>query len=126
MSTVETFTFTGVNRPMNADNMTQFEQMHVPGISCPNKVAPGDRFEVAIEVGKLYAHPSEHTHFIEFLDLYADETFLARADLTPPDRPGRPHRHASRLRAMQSARRLDRRTRRRRVGVSPPRSVGQR
>jgi len=83
MSTVETFTFTGVNRPMNADNMTQFEQMHVPGISCPNKVAPGDRFEVAIEVGKLYAHPSEHTHFIEFLDLYADETFLARADLTP-------------------------------------------
>ena len=33
-------------------------------------------------MGKTLAHPNERGHFIEFIDLYADELFLARLDLT--------------------------------------------
>ena len=35
-----------------------------------------------MEVGKLLVHPNERGHFIEFIDLYADELFLGRVDLT--------------------------------------------
>ena len=74
--------FTGVNRPADSERLTQLEQMHVPVITAPSRARAGERLWVTIEVGKLYAHPNEHTHFIEFVELYADDTFLARADLT--------------------------------------------
>jgi superoxide reductase len=35
-----------------------------------------------IEVGKHMQHPNEPSHYIEFIELYADDTYLARLDLT--------------------------------------------
>lgn len=75
--------FTKVNKPADPSNMADLEKKHVPVISAPDKVKPGECFEVAIEVGKLLAHPNETTHFIEFIELYAGDVYLARMDLTP-------------------------------------------
>ena len=49
-------------------------------IDAPDTVKRGECFEITVEVGKLKQHPNEHEHFIQFMDVYADNTFLARAD----------------------------------------------
>jgi superoxide reductase len=74
--------FCGVNRPKDADNMTDLEKKHLPVITAPKKVKKGECFEVTIEVGKLMQHPNEPAHYIEFVELYADHTYLARFDFT--------------------------------------------
>ncbi len=74
--------FCGVNIPKDPNNMTDLEKMHVPVISAPMRVKKGEKFEVTIEVGKLMAHPNEPGHYIEFIELYADHTYLARVDFT--------------------------------------------
>ncbi len=74
--------FVGVNEPADPSNLTDLEKKHLPIIDAPDSFKPGECFNVEIEVGKLLAHPNEHGHFIQFIDLYADQTFLARADLT--------------------------------------------
>lgn len=74
--------FCGVNTVTNIDMPTDLEQKHLPVISAPQKVESGERFEVTVEVGKLLEHPNEPGHFIEFIELYAGETYLARMDFT--------------------------------------------
>ena len=59
--------------------MSALEKKHVPVISAPEKVEKGKCFEVTVEVGKYKDHPNEPGHFIEFVELYADETYLGRA-----------------------------------------------
>jgi superoxide reductase len=75
--------FADVNRVKDPANMTDLEKKHVPVISAPDKVAPGECFEVKIEVGKLMAHPNANDHFIGFIELYAGHVFIARIDLVP-------------------------------------------
>ena len=74
--------FSGVNRPVDLDNPTDLEKKHIPVIESPSTVNRGERFSVSVEVGKMLAHPNKRDHFIEFIDLYADELFLARVGLT--------------------------------------------
>ncbi len=74
--------FSDVNQVADMQNMTELEKKHLPVILAPQTVQAGERFQVIIEVGKLHPHPNEHTHFIEFIELYADRLYLARADLT--------------------------------------------
>jgi superoxide reductase len=74
--------FCGVNVPEDWSVMTDLERKHVPVISAPESVKKGQCFEVTVEVGKLLAHPNEPGHSIQFIELYADRTFLARTDLT--------------------------------------------
>ena len=74
--------FSGVNRPADTRNLTDLDKKHIPVIDAPSSVGRGECFTVTVEVGKLLAHPNERSHFIEFIDLYADEMFLARVDLT--------------------------------------------
>lgn len=74
--------FSGVNKAKDPDNMTDLEKKHTPVITAPDKVKAGECFEVAIEVGKLLAHPNETGHFIEFIELYAGYAYLTRQDLT--------------------------------------------
>jgi superoxide reductase len=72
----------GVNRPKDFDNMTDLEKEHVPVITAPDTVKPGECFEIVVEVGKLSEHPNENAHFIQFIELYAGHTYLARQDFT--------------------------------------------
>lgn len=74
--------FAQVNRPKDPAKLTDLEKKHLPVIDAPAEVQAGTCFTVKVEVGKLLAHPNELGHFIEFVDLYAGEVFLARADLT--------------------------------------------
>jgi len=75
--------FCGVNRAADADNMTDLEKKHTPVITAPDGVDKDACFEVTVEVGKLLAHPNERGHYIQFVELYADETYLGRMDFTP-------------------------------------------
>jgi superoxide reductase len=72
----------GVNMVCDCENMTDLEKKHLPVITAPDTVGKGEFFEVTIEVGKLLAHPSEPAHHIDFIELYADHTYLARVHFT--------------------------------------------
>ncbi len=74
--------FCGVNRARDPDNMTDLEKKHHPVITAPKSVKKEECFEVTVEVGKLLAHPNEPGHFIQFVELYVDDTYLARMDFT--------------------------------------------
>lgn len=75
--------FLGVNRPSDPANMSDLERRHLPVITAPQRVHKDTPFDVTIEVGNLLAHPNDPGHFIQFLELWVDETFLARMDMTP-------------------------------------------
>lgn len=72
----------GINRVKDAANMTDMEKKHLPIIIAPKSVRKGDCFEVVVEIGKLLEHPNVPGHYIEFIELYADHTYLSRIDLT--------------------------------------------
>lgn len=74
--------FCGVNMVKDPENMTDLEKKHLPVISAPKSVKKDECFEVMVEVGKLMAHPNEPGHHIEFIELYADHTYLARVGFT--------------------------------------------
>jgi superoxide reductase len=75
--------FGHVNRPENPNAMTDLEKRHFPVITAPDSIKAGELFEVTIEVGKLMEHPNESGHFIQFIELYAADIYLARQDFTP-------------------------------------------
>ena len=75
--------FCGVNKPADPDDLAELERKHLPVITAPDEVKKGECFEVTVEVGKLLAHPNERGHYIHFVELYADETYLGRVDFTP-------------------------------------------
>jgi superoxide reductase len=73
----------GVNKPLDSSNLVDLEKKHTPVIDAPVGAVKGQAITVTVEVGKLMAHPNEPAHFIEWVDLYEDRLFLARAELTP-------------------------------------------
>jgi len=74
--------FCGVNIVPDIENTSELEKKHLPIIFAPESVKKGECFEVTVEVGKLLRHPNEPGHFIQFIELYADDTYLARMDFT--------------------------------------------
>ena len=77
--------FCGLNKAKsdNVEEMTDLEKKHTPIIDAATTVKKGEAFEVSVEVGNLLAHPNENAHFIEWIELYSGDTFLARANLEP-------------------------------------------
>ncbi|MFP4175688.1 MAG: class II SORL domain-containing protein [Planctomycetota bacterium] len=75
----------GVNLAENDDpaEMSALEKKHVPVIAAPDSVKEGECFQVTVEVGKYKDHPNETDHFIDFVELYADHTYLGRAHFRP-------------------------------------------
>ena len=71
----------GINTVKDWENMTDLEKKHLPVITAPASIKKGECFEVLVEVGKLLEHPNEPGHHIEFVELYADHTYLSRIDL---------------------------------------------
>lgn len=70
----------GVNEPKDRNNLTDLEKKHIPVIEAPARVKQDGIFDVKVEVGKLLAHPNEPGHFIEWIELYSGDTFLARTN----------------------------------------------
>lgn len=77
--------FCGINKAKSGsiEEMSDLEKKHTPVIEAPPSVKKGEPFEVQVEVGKHMKHPNENAHFIEWMELYSGNTFLARVDLVP-------------------------------------------
>jgi len=77
--------FCGINKAKseNAEEMNDLEKKHTPVIEAPSKVKKGEPFEVFVEVGRHMEHPNENGHYIEWIELYSGDTFLARLELIP-------------------------------------------
>ncbi len=75
--------FVGINRVKDPSNPTDLEKKHIPTIVAPDSAPLREPFEVEIIVGKDLAHPDHGDHFIQFVELYAGEAYLARCDFTP-------------------------------------------
>lgn len=75
--------FCGINKAKseNVEEMTDLEKKHVPVVEAPSRVKKSEPFEVYVEVGKHMKHPNENAHYIEWIELFSGETFLARVDL---------------------------------------------
>lgn len=72
--------FSGVNTPLDTNNLIDLEKKHMPVISAPATGKIGQPISVTVEIGKLLAHPNELGHHIEWLDIYEDKLYLARVD----------------------------------------------
>lgn len=77
--------FCGVNKPstQSTNEMSALEKKHAVIIDAPDSVGEGEEFEVTLRVGEYKEHPNEIGHFIEWMELYSGDTFLARLNLTP-------------------------------------------
>ncbi|RZN63493.1 class II SORL domain-containing protein [Methanonatronarchaeum sp. AMET6-2] len=76
---------TGINRPEthDVDEMTALEKKHTVVINTPEQIEKDEKFKVEVLVGQHMPHPNEPEHFFEWIELYADDTFLTRIQLTP-------------------------------------------
>ncbi len=75
-------TYKSVLRVADPASLTDVEQSHAPVIEVPGTVAAGEMFAITVKIAK-YPHVMEPGHYIQFIDLYADQTFLSRVTLTP-------------------------------------------
>ncbi|MFQ5450837.1 MAG: class II SORL domain-containing protein [Nitrospinaceae bacterium] len=78
----ETNLFKQINRAKDPEILQGLELGHVPRIKAPEAIKPGVPFEVEVRVGKKL-HEMIPAHFIDWVDLYADEIFLTKFILTP-------------------------------------------
>lgn len=74
--------FKQINRAKDPDKLQGVELGHVPRISAPDTIKPGVPFEVEVRVGEKL-HEMIPTHYIDWIDLYADDIFLTKFILTP-------------------------------------------
>lgn len=73
---------TTIHEAKDLANMTDAEKKHMPMIHIGGTPRAGEFFDVTVWVGEQLTHPNEAEHHIEFIDLYLDDRFLARCDLT--------------------------------------------
>lgn len=73
---------TSINQARDLANMSELEKKHVPMIHVSGTPKAGEFFDVTVWVGEELSHPNEVGHHIEFIDLYLDDRFITRCDLT--------------------------------------------
>jgi superoxide reductase len=56
---------------------------HTPVIICENYAIEGEKFRVKIQLGTEYAHPDDSDHYINFIQLWNRETFIAETHFAP-------------------------------------------
>ncbi len=74
--------FEQINRAKDPVKLQGLELGHVPQIKAPDSFKSGVPFEVEIRVGEKL-HEMIPTHYIDWIDLYADDIFLTKFILTP-------------------------------------------
>lgn len=74
--------FKQINRAKDPNKLQGLELGHVPQIKAPDAVNLGVPFEVEVRVGEKL-HEMIPTHYIDWVDLYADDIFLTKFILTP-------------------------------------------
>lgn len=56
---------------------------HTPVIICDDTVKEGEKFKVKVKLGTEYSHPDQPDHFINYIQLWNRETFLAETHFAP-------------------------------------------
>jgi superoxide reductase len=56
---------------------------HTPVVLCDNYATEGEKFKVKIRLGTEYNHPDDPEHFINYVQLWNRETFIAEAHFAP-------------------------------------------
>ncbi|MFB0563471.1 MAG: class II SORL domain-containing protein [Candidatus Lokiarchaeia archaeon] len=79
----EEFSLTKINRAK--DPMTDMMRKHTPVITAPDSVKANEPFSVSVKVGGIEGveHPNMLGHWINWVELYAGERFLGRAEFAP-------------------------------------------
>lgn len=70
----------GVQSVADLESAGDYEKKHVPWISV---TADGDRARVTVETGHYVPHPNQPDHYFQWIELYAGDAPIARADLSP-------------------------------------------
>lgn len=68
-------------RVADPTKMTLSERKHQPVIEIPNKITPGELFMAKINIGEV-AHPMTPQHWIEWIEVYAEDQLLTRIEFT--------------------------------------------
>lgn len=55
---------------------------HSAFVHCEANAAKGEKFKVKVMVGDEYKHPDDFDHYIQYVQLWNGETFLAQATFT--------------------------------------------
>jgi len=55
---------------------------HSAFVHCEAKAKVGEKFKVKVMVGDEYKHPDDFDHYIQYVQLWNGETFLAQATFT--------------------------------------------
>jgi superoxide reductase len=74
--------FKQINKAKDPGNLLGLEIGHVPIVHGPDSVRAGEAFEVEVHVGKKL-HEMIPAHYVDWVDLYADDIFLTKIILTP-------------------------------------------
>jgi len=74
-----------LRKPADPENLTDEERMHTPLITVSRQsgaISHNGCIDIQIKVGEI-EHEMTSEHFIEFIDIYIDRTYVMRAALTP-------------------------------------------
>ena len=64
----------------NRENPTSMEKGHVPAIETVSQVKKGEWFDVKVRVGFMKEHASHAEHWITFIKLMVDGTYVAKTE----------------------------------------------
>ena len=73
-----------IQKAKDVDNLTSFEQAHLPWIIIPEFISKNKKFEVLVKVGKVN-HPMTDEHYIRGVQLCIGRKCFKRILLNPPD-----------------------------------------
>lgn len=74
-----------IQKAKNPDNLTSFEQKHLPWIIIPEFVKKGEEFEITVKVGKAN-HPMTDEHYIRCVRIYINGEVFKCCNLKLPNK----------------------------------------
>ncbi len=73
-----------IQKAEDPNNLSSFEQVHLPWILVPEFVKKGEKFELTVKIGKV-DHPMTSSHFIQWIGLYMNGREIQRKILRPKE-----------------------------------------
>ena len=74
-----------IQKAKDLDNLTGFEQKHLPWILLPDFIKKGEEFKVTVKIGKV-DHPMTDEHYIRCIRLYVNGEAIECRNLKLPNR----------------------------------------
>jgi len=75
---------TAIKHPQDPNNLNELEKKHIPQLKIVKQcgLVPEGCTDVHIKIGEII-HPIQINHYIMYIDVYLDHTFICRYHLTP-------------------------------------------